>query len=99
MSARCIGFTACALLGFASGSVGQTAPPESTREASADQSAWTVVVIKLRYADAEEVARVLRELLPSTVRVVPYHPTNSVLLAGDRAIIGELEKGIVEEEQ
>jgi malonyl CoA-acyl carrier protein transacylase len=57
------------------------------------------VVINLRYADAEEIARVLRELLPATVRVVPYYPTNSVLIAGDPAVIGELEKHGTEEEE
>jgi len=42
---------------------------------------------------------VLRELLPDTIRVVPYYPTNSVLIAGDRAVIREIEKLIVEKEQ
>jgi len=99
MSARFIAVTACGLLGFAADVPGQTAPTEATREASTNQSGWTVVVIKLRYAEAEEIARVLRELLPATVRVVPYHATNSVLIAGDRAVIEALEKGTFEEQK
>lgn len=99
MGSRFIGFTTCALFGFAASVFGQPASPQPEREAPADQSAWTFVVINLRYADAEEVALVLRGLLPATVRVVPYYPTNSVLIAGDRTIIGELEKRGVEEEQ
>lgn len=82
----------CALLGLAAGVFGQAAPPESERAASADESDWTIVVINLRFADAGEIARVLRELLPPTVRVVSYYPTNSVLIAGDPAVIGELQQ-------
>ena len=51
------------------------------------------MVIKLEYADAEEIALVLRQLLPSTVRIVAYPPTNSVVIAGDRAILEEIEEG------
>jgi hypothetical protein len=97
MSARFIGFTTCALLGFAADVLAQTAPPESEREASSDRSAWTIVVIKLRYADAEDIARVLRGLLPDTVRIEPYYPTNSVIVAADRAVIEELQEHSVEE--
>ena len=99
MGSRFIGLTTCGLLGFVAGAFGQAAPPESEHDASAEQSRWTFVVINLRYADAEEVVRVLRELLPPTVRVVPYYPTNSVLIAGDPAVIGELDQRGVEEKQ
>jgi type II secretory pathway component GspD/PulD (secretin) len=66
-------------------------PPEFQREAAAAESGWTFVVIKLRHADAEHVASVLRELLPPTVRVVAYPPTNSVLISGDPAVMGDIE--------
>jgi len=99
MGSRFMGIAACGLLGCAAGVFGQTPAPESGGETSASQSPWTIVVINLRYADAEEIARVLRELLPDTIRVVPYYPTNSVLIAGDRAVIREIEKLIVEKEQ
>ena len=69
----------------------QTAAPESVREAVAAEPAWTVVIIPLQYADAEHVASVLRELLPPTVKVVAYQPTNSVLISGDPAVIGDIE--------
>lgn len=91
MGFRFIAFAACALFGIASRAFAQPAAPESGREAAAAESACTFVVIKLRYADAEHVASVLRELLPSTVRVVPYQPTNSVLISGDPAVIGDIE--------
>jgi hypothetical protein len=91
MEFRFTAFAACALFGIAPGTLGQPAAPEREREAAAPESSWTVVVIKLQYADAEQVAAVLRELLPPTVRVVPYYPTNSVLISGDRAVIGDIE--------
>jgi type II secretory pathway component GspD/PulD (secretin) len=91
MRFRFIAFAAYALFVVASRAFGQPAPPEFQREAAADESGWTFVVIKLRHADAEQVASVLRELLPPTVRVVPYPPTNSVLISGDPAVIGDIE--------
>jgi hypothetical protein len=92
MASRFIGFATCALFGFAASVFGQSASPQPERDVPTDQSAWTFVVIGLRYADAEEVALTLRDLLPATVRVVPYYPTNSVLIAGDRAVLAEIEK-------
>jgi hypothetical protein len=91
MSSRFIACTACALIAIASRAFAETAAPESRSEAGVTPSAWTLVVIKLRYANAEHVASVLRELLPPTVKVVPYQPTNSVLISGDPAVIGDIE--------
>jgi hypothetical protein len=82
---------ACALFGFAVSALGQPAAPEIEREPAELEPAWTFVVIKLRYADAEQVASVLRKLLPPTISVEPYYPTNAVLISGDPALIGEIE--------
>jgi len=54
---------------------------------------WTVTVIHLDYADAEEVAALLSEIVPPGVRVVPYYPTNSLIVSGERAVIEELTRG------
>ena len=96
---RFIPFAACALFAIASRAFAQPAAPESGREAATAEPAWTFVVIKLRYADAEQVAAVLRELLPPTVRVVPYQPTNSVVVSGDPAVIGDIQARDLKEER
>ena len=51
----------------------------------ADQApppATTVEVVPLNYARAEEVADTLSWLAPPGVQVIPYAPTNSLLIAG-----------------
>jgi type II secretory pathway component GspD/PulD (secretin) len=99
MGSRFAAFAACALFAIASRAFAQPAAPESGAEGATAESAWTFVVIKLRYADAEHVASVLRELLPPTVKVVAYQPTNSVLISGDPAVIGDIEAGDATEER
>jgi type II secretory pathway component GspD/PulD (secretin) len=84
---------ACALFGLAAAVFAHAAISQSESESSDEQAAWTYVVIELEYADAEEIALVLRQLLPPTVRVVAYPPTNSVVVAGDRAILEGIEEG------
>jgi type II secretory pathway component GspD/PulD (secretin) len=84
---------ACALFGFATGAFAHAAISQSESEVSDEHAAWTYVVINLEYADAEEIALVLRQLLPPTVSVVAYPPTNSVVIAGDRAILEGIEEG------
>jgi type II secretory pathway component GspD/PulD (secretin) len=91
MGSRFLAFAACALIAIAARAFAQPVSPESGGEAGAAESAWTFVVIELRYADAEHVASVLRDLLPPTIKVVPYRPTNSVLIAGDPAVLGDIE--------
>lgn len=92
MSFRFRRLAACALFGFSAGAFAPAAISQSESEVSDEHTAWTCVVIKLEHADAEEIALVLRQLLPPTVRVVAYSPTNSVLIAGDRAILEEIEE-------
>lgn len=62
---------------------GVEAPGGETRD-------WAIAVVHLDYADAEEVAAVLQQVLPPSVRVVPYYQTNSLIFSGDPALIGEL---------
>lgn len=93
MSFRCKRLAACAVFGFAAGAFAHAAIAQSEGEGSDEHASWTYVVIELEYADAEEIALVLRQLLPPTVRVVAYPATNSVVIAGDRAILEEFEEG------
>ena len=51
MGFRFTAFAACALFAIASRAFAQPAAPESGREAATAESAWTFVVIKLRYAE------------------------------------------------
>ncbi|HEY8519258.1 MAG TPA: secretin N-terminal domain-containing protein [Gammaproteobacteria bacterium] len=46
-----------------------------------------VEVIKLAYAEAEEVAALLAQVAPAGVTVVAYPATNSVIIAGDPAVL------------
>ncbi len=59
---------------------------------------WTIAVIKLHYARAEEVALVLQAILPPTVTITPYFPTNSLIISGDPAVIGRLKADDDDEE-
>ena len=49
---------------------------------SAHQSEWAVTVIKLQYANAEELAPIIAGILPPGLRVIPYAPTNSLIISG-----------------
>jgi type II secretory pathway component GspD/PulD (secretin) len=51
--------------------------------------AVTVKVVPLTYARADEVAHTLSWVAPS-VRIVPYQPTNSVVISGDPAAVESL---------
>jgi hypothetical protein len=90
---------ACALFGFAAGALAQPPVSQPKREMSEERSEWAYTVIKLKYSDAEEIAQLLKELLPPTVRVVAYTPTNSVLIAGDRAILEQIDAHDIESGQ
>lgn len=58
-----------------------------------------IEVVPLRYAKAEEVAYTLSWAVPYGVRVVPYFPTNSLILAGDPATVEALLRLLRGEEQ
>jgi general secretion pathway protein D len=52
--------------------------------------AMTVKVVPLTYARAGEVAYTLSWITPPGVRVVPYYPTNSLILSGPPTAVEEL---------
>jgi general secretion pathway protein D len=52
--------------------------------------AFTVKVIRLDYARAGELAYTLSWVAPSSVRVVPYYPTNSLIISGHPAAVEAL---------
>ena len=52
--------------------------------------AMTVKVVPLTYARADELACTLSWVAPPWVRIVPYYPTNSLIISGPRAAVEEL---------
>jgi general secretion pathway protein D len=52
--------------------------------------AMTVKVVPLTYAGAGELAYTLSWITPPGVRVVPYYPTNSLIISGPPAAVEEL---------
>lgn len=51
----------------------------------------TVVrVVRLTYVDAEDVAWTLSWAAPPGVRIVPFHPTNSVVISGPEAAVEQM---------
>ena len=52
--------------------------------------AFTVKVVPLVYARAGELAYTLSLVAPPSVRVVPYYPTNSLIISGHPAAVEEL---------
>ncbi|MFO7285699.1 MAG: hypothetical protein LOD94_09065 [Gammaproteobacteria bacterium] len=51
---------------------------------------WGAVVVDVHYANAEELAAILAEILPAGVDVVPYYPTNSLIFSGSREALRAL---------
>jgi hypothetical protein len=47
-------------------------------------------VVPLTYARAGEVAYALSWVAPPSVRIVPYYPTNSLIISGHPAAVEEL---------
>jgi hypothetical protein len=54
-------------------------------------------VIELKYADAEELALVLTAVLPAGVTVVPYAPTNSLIVSWPS--VGKDDSGKIRDDQ
>jgi type II secretory pathway component GspD/PulD (secretin) len=60
---------------------------------SADRDSVDAVVIKvvpLTYARVHELAYTLSLVAPDRIRIVPYYPTNSVIISGPRTAVEEL---------
>jgi len=51
---------------------------------------FTIKVVPLSYARAGEVAYALSWVAPPSVRIVPYYPTNSVIISGHPAAVAGL---------
>lgn len=69
------------------------ARPEGTWIVSADEVNGMGIVVKvipLNYARADEVAFTLSWVAPPGVRIVPYYPTNSLVLTGRAAAVEQL---------
>jgi type II secretory pathway component GspD/PulD (secretin) len=66
--------------------VAQIVPTEQAPYVAAE----TIEVIELKYARAEELASTLAAIAPHGVRIVPYHPTNSLIISGRPAAVEEL---------
>jgi type II secretory pathway component GspD/PulD (secretin) len=49
--------------------------------------AFTIKVVPLTYARAGEVAYTLSWVAPPSVRIVPYYPTNSLIISGHPAAV------------
>ena len=54
------------------------------------REAFTVKVVRLDYARADEVASILLWVALPSVQVVPYFPTNSLIISGHPAAVEEL---------
>ena len=52
--------------------------------------AFTIKVVPLTYARAGEVAYALSWVAPPSVRIVPYYPTNSLIISGHPAAVERL---------
>jgi type II secretory pathway component GspD/PulD (secretin) len=74
--------SALALHGYALLQKGNTLWIVPTEQAPAGRPAH-IEVVPLDYAEAGEVAYTLASLAPEGVRIVPYYPTNSLILYGD----------------
>ena len=56
----------------------------------AAHEATVIEVVPLQYAKAEEVADTLTWIAPPGVRIVPYFPTNSLIISGDPKAVAQL---------
>lgn len=51
-----------------------------------------IQVVQLDHANAEDLARALAPLFPNEVQIIPYGPTNSLILKGKRSLVDKLVK-------
>ena len=80
--------SALALLGYAL--LDRAGAMWIVRAEPAAGEAFVVRVVPLTYASADEVAYTLAWIAPPSVRVVPYPPTNSLIIAGHPEPVAEL---------
>jgi hypothetical protein len=71
------------LAGPAAGEADTAAPGDSVSgEPRAAAEPWTIRVIRLEHAKAEQLAETLARVLPPGTTLVPDRPTNSLLISG-----------------
>jgi type II secretory pathway component GspD/PulD (secretin) len=66
---------------------GQPATPSGARE---PVEAMIIKVVPLTYARAGELAHTLSQVAPPRVRIVPYYPTNRLIISGPPAAVEQL---------
>jgi type II secretory pathway component GspD/PulD (secretin) len=66
---------------------GQPTPPSGAHE---PVEAMIIKVVPLTYARAGELAYTLSLIAPPRVRIVPYYPTNSLIISGPPAAVEQL---------
>jgi type II secretory pathway component GspD/PulD (secretin) len=66
---------------------GQPTTPPGARE---PVEAMIITVVPLTYARAGELAYTLSLVAPPWVRIVPYYPTNSLIISGPPAAVEQL---------
>jgi type II secretory pathway component GspD/PulD (secretin) len=66
---------------------GQPTTPSEARE---PVDALIIKLVPLTYARASELAYTLSLVAPPRVRIVPYHPTNSLIISGPPAAVEQI---------
>jgi type II secretory pathway component GspD/PulD (secretin) len=66
------------------------AQPTPLPGASEPVEATVIEVVPLTYARAGELAYTLSLVAPPRVRIVPYYPTNSLIISGPRTSVEQL---------
>ena len=51
-----------------------------------------IQIVQLDHANAEYLASVLAPLFPKEVQIIPYSPTNSLIIKGKKSLVEELVK-------
>jgi type II secretory pathway component GspD/PulD (secretin) len=66
------------------------AQPATPSGASEPREALIIRVVPLTYARAGELAYTLALVAPPRVRIVPYYPTNSLIVSGPPAAVEQM---------
>ena len=66
--------------------------PLNAQEARQLGDPIVIEVIQLDHADAENLASALAPLFPKQVKIIPYSPTNSLVIKGRKSLVKKLVK-------
>lgn len=83
-------FCAASLIGVTAGAQPGQDASEASKGNPEPGYPSRVTVIQLDYADAEDVAAALSQVLPPTMSVVAYRPTNSLIIVADPVIVSHI---------